>query len=461
VRSIFLNNLRIHLLLNEEHQEAICCQSEAVALCRLEPRGSDLWVAFGLGLAHAHLMYAKHLHGQGENAAARAQLQAAAAALPPLDIQRWRTFSYAESYNLDDRRDVLMGLGRWAEARQVAAVEVLRYRAERANVSRHGKARAMLSGLYYGQENWRRAIAHSMRALAIWRCIGNHDDGAKQLELLSEVYAKTGDFINALSMRKELSELNIHRRREASALRCRLAAVERQAEQRRYRADEALAHAQRLGLIGRLIGQIHHALAEPIAQARQLTRQAQALNLHGAQSQALRIVMAELGLAIDRAGALVQQLKLFSYRSMPEPTVLPLEDALRQAWEGLTPHLGSNNAALKLAGDVHLQVRSDPQRLIILLTVMLIELLRRPPVQAADEREQPSVIHACVTAGQAGEVVLELGCRGCASSSASLGMELCTQIAHEMGGLLRTEDEGPAMTRYRLLLPEAQDGARS
>jgi hypothetical protein len=92
---------------------------------------------------------------------------------------------------------------------------------------------------------------------------------------------------------------------------------------------------------------------------------------------------------------------------------------------------------------------------------MLIELLRRPPVQAADEREQPSVIHACVTAGQAGEVVLELGCIGCASSSASLGMELCTQIAHEMGGLLRTEDEGPAMTRYRLQLPEAQDGARS
>jgi tetratricopeptide (TPR) repeat protein len=456
-------NLCIDLVGSGEYQEAIHYQREGVLLSQRWSVRPGEWIAQASALAHLHLVYSQHLRQQGEYANAEEQLRAAAAALPPLDLSRWRSFSYLEALSLEDQRDVLIGLGRWAEARQIAAIEVLQRRANRTDLQRHASAHSHLADLYRHQKHWSRAISHGMRALALWRGLDSKRFLLELLDWLSQAHAQVGDFAQALLMRKELAELNTRQRREAAGLRCRLAAVERQTEQRRYRANEALAHAQRLGVIGRLIGQTHHALAEPVACVRQLLGQAQALRAQGPAGPALRAALAELSQTIDRAGALVRQLKLFSYRSMPQPTAVLLQDALRQAWQGLGPHLDAQDAQLALSGSAQLQVWCDPQRLGILLKVMLIELLQ----QAAAQPGELAVIQARTAAGQAGEVVLELHRAGreqteqasARQGAASLGVALCQEISAEMHGALHALGNEQTAWHCRLQLPQALDRA--
>jgi C4-dicarboxylate-specific signal transduction histidine kinase len=61
-------------------------------------------------------------------------------------------------------------------------------------------------------------------------------------------------------------------------------------------------------------------------------------------------LLAELSQTIDRAAGLVSQLKLFSYRSSPQPMALSLHESLLDAWKGLDTHIGSGKADLRVSG---------------------------------------------------------------------------------------------------------------
>jgi C4-dicarboxylate-specific signal transduction histidine kinase len=269
---------------------------------------------------------------------------------------------------------------------------------------------------------------------------------------LSELHAMTGAHEHALALRKEQAACQSHHQKEAGALRSRLAAVERQAERRRQAAQEALVHAQRLAIIGRLIAQTHHALSAPIAQARDLA--AQALAWAGSRD-ALQPLLAELSHAIDRAAGLVSQLKLFSYRSSPQPMALSLHESLLDAWQGLDPHIGSRSADLRISGHTQLQVWGDAQRLGIMLKVLLIELAQQAGADGA-----AVLINARIDAGEPGTVLLHIEARGfslaCAAAPGpSLGAALCMEIAAEMQGELQpAHDDDAVLLRYRLRLPQ-------
>jgi C4-dicarboxylate-specific signal transduction histidine kinase len=302
--------------------------------------------------------------------------------------------------------------------------------------------------------------------LATWRAASDHPEVASTLRRLSQLHALTGAHDHALVLRKELAAQQSRSRPEANALRCRLAAIERQAERRHRQAREAAAHAQRLAIIGRLIAQTHHALSAPITQARLLAAQALAC---ADSPNALRPLLDQISQTIDQAAGLVSQLKLFSYRSSPQPMTLSLHEALLDAWQGLDTHIGSRRADLHVSGRTQLQVWGDAQRLGIMLKVLLIELM-----QQACSRGAQVVIGAHIDAGDGDTVVLHIeacgGAMPCATAAApaSLGAALCMEIAAEMQGELRSAHADAATPHqkphqkphhtphYRLRLPDAQ-----
>ncbi len=100
---------------------------------------------------------------------------------------------------------------------------------------------------------------------------GKHDEAVVQLEAGG----------------RALPPLRSRLRLETSALRCRLATIERESDRRRYQANEALVHTQRLAVIGKLIAQTHHALSAPAERSCCLTKMALGLSNQGASPAAL------------------------------------------------------------------------------------------------------------------------------------------------------------------------------
>ncbi len=452
VRCILLYNLAEVLRDSDEHGEGIECLVEAAGLAKQWPQRPGQWLAYASQLARAHLRYADHLERQTKALQAQEQLRAAARVLPQLDPERWPSFSMLEFASLRAQIEVLAGLQRWPAARAAAAAALRLARQPGTGSRVLAEALAATAALHARAGAWRRSSQHEQRAMAAWRAAG---DGSKLticLRQLSDLHARCGAYDHALALRKALRTQQGSQRAQDGASRCRLAAVERQAERRRCETNEAAVHAERLAIIGRLIAQTHHALSAPIAQALALAAQALAC---AAQREVLRPLLAELSQLIDRAASLVSQLKLFSYRSLPQAMALSLHQSLLDAWRGLEPHIGSRQADLRMEGHTQLQVWGDAQRLGIMLKVLLIEL-----VQQACTGGAATVIKARIDAGAAGTVLLQIEACGCTAPAAganhppSLGAALCSEIAAEMQGELLSAHDDSAGLRYRLRLPE-------
>jgi tetratricopeptide (TPR) repeat protein len=446
IRCALLHNLARELINNNEYAEAVRSYSEAAALAKEFPQRPGQWQVYASELAHVHTRFADHLRRHGELQQAGLHFRAAAQALPTIDLRNWRTFSSLECLSLSPRVEALSLLGRWAEARMAAATHVRINRARGNDSRRDDSPRLLLALLYWRCGRWTQALRHARYALAIARHDNDQRVARECLELLSQLAAIDGAWGPALALRKELAAQRSRQRQKAGALRCRLAAVEREAERRRRQAQEALVHAQRLAIIGRLIAQTHHALSEPITHARFLATQALAC---ATQPGELRLLLGELSEAIDRAAGLVSQLKLFSYRSSPQPMVLSLHESLLDAWQGMDTHIGSRSADLRISGQTQLQVWGDAQRLGIMLKVLLIEL-----TQQAGSNGAQVVIGARIDAGEADTVLLHIEACG-RPAPASLGAALCMEIASEMDGELQSTPDSDAVVRYRLQLPEA------
>jgi C4-dicarboxylate-specific signal transduction histidine kinase len=319
--------------------------------------------------------------------------------------------------------------------------------------------------------------------LVLSRTTGDESEPSRILQRLARLHAQAGAYDQALACGKELQARQSLQRLQANVLNCRLAAIERQADRRRYQAREALGHAQRIAVIGRLIAQTHHALSAPIERAHRLAAAALALASQSAPAPALGPALEELSQCIDRAAALASQLKLFSYRSMPQPMALSLRDALLDAWHGLAPHLGTSAqhlATLDVADPAGVHAWADAQRLGIMLKVLLIELIKGAGWGAAwgaGSDAVPNAVRVRIEPGEASTALLHIEAGGRApahaqvpaptdaqQASTTLGVTLCMEIAGEMGGVLHAAhdvcDSGGGVLRYRLQLPDAQSLAR-
>jgi tetratricopeptide (TPR) repeat protein len=470
IRCLLLANMGLFLSREAEHAEAIACYAEASVLARQTPQRRGQWVHAATEKARVHLQYASHLRSEGLHDESRAQLDAAVATLPPLDCRAWRSFSVLEFAGLRPRVQVLAELGRWVEARQATAAGL-------GYARQPGRGRAPLAYslsaaalLFSACGQLPRAIRFEMRALAAFNAAGDVQEAGACLRRLAQLHAQSGNHHQALAYRKELKTAMSRQSRQGNALRSRLAAIERQAERRRYRANEALVHMQRLAVIGRLIAQTHHALNAPAERVLALARQAQAVSGGGAMLAEVKPVLDEISRKIDQAAALVNQLKLFSYRSTPQPMALSLREALRSAWQGLAPHLGAGArlAQLEVQDDAqHLRAWGDAQRLGIMLKLLLIEL-----TQQTTSDDEPVMIRAFIEGGGADALVLRLQLaqrQGMplrrpepAQTQGTLGVMLCREIAGEMGGAL--DVRGPsagALQRYQLRLPQQSSQAHA
>ncbi len=470
IRCVLLHNLAATLSDRSEHEEALECLVELVDIASREPKLAPDRDAFSARLALEHQRRAGHLRQHGREAEAQKESRAAADGLPPLRQRPLADLSERDAYGLRVQAEVRAGLGQWSAARSAAATSIRFARRGTGAVVSVAAAFTAAAKLCRSQQQLDQAIRFENRALATWRTADLAAGILESLQRLSELHAASGTHDQALALRREAAARQNRSRREAGLLRCRLAAIERQAERRRRHAQEAAAHARRLAIIGRLVAQTHHALSAPITETCRLAAQTLAF---ATSREALRPLLDEISQAIDRAAGLASQLKLFSYRSSPQPMTLSLHEALLEAWQGLDTHVGSGRTDLHVSGRTQLQVWGDAQRLGIMLKVLLIELMQ----QACPSGAQV-VIGAHIDAGDAGTVVLHIeacgGAMPCATAAApaSLGAALCMEIAAEMQGELRSAHaDAPTphhtphhmphqtphqMPRYRLRLPDAQ-----
>jgi tetratricopeptide (TPR) repeat protein len=461
VRATMLMNLAISLYQDAtEYVEAIRCSADAVALAAGALGTLGLQICVATQLAYAHVHYADRLGDQGRHGEAAVQFEAAAGALPPLDPRSWQTFSHFELLALPFQAQVLAALGRWPMARRAVAAMLWSMRVPgRRNAGQINRLES-LAHFYRRAGLIRQSIRYEAKLLAVCEVIGNKSEAGRCLQRLAKLHAQTGAFDLALACHKQLAAVRGLLRLETSALRCRLAAIEREADRRRYQAHEALAHTQRLAAIGRLIAQTHHALSTPAERSRCLTAMARELSNQSASPAALAKVLDDLSQTMDRAAGLVSQLKLFSYRSTPQPMALSLRDALLNAWQGLAPHVSQRIAQIEVTDHHQLQAWGDAQRLGIMLKVLSIELAQLPGPDAS-----PSLIRARIEAGEAATVVLHIETWARAAPAtpgetpAALGITLSKAIAAEMGGSLHTVRDGDTALHhrlhYRLQLPEA------
>ncbi len=457
VRWRMLNNMTN--ILNQgagELEAAIQCATEAVEVAKQATVHPACLINAMAVLAQLYLRRADALADQGLSDEAAEQLDAAAKALPPLDLGAWRSFSFGEHIALTFRVAVLAALGRWPQARWAAAATLRTLRRPGSGHMVRANGFEALAELHRRDGKTRRAVYYETQALAAYRALGDVLESPRCLVRLANLHAVASDYDRALACRKELKTLRSQLHMDAGALRRRLVAIEREADRRRHEANEALAHTQRLAVIGRLIAQTHHALSAPIAHARALATQALKLSGRAEPANSIPPVLDELNLTIDRAAGLVSQLKLFSYRAAPRPMALSLRDALLGAWQGVALHVSSRAAQIEVIDNGKLQVWCDAQRLGIMLKVLSIEL-----AQPVGPDAIPAVIRARIEAGAAATVVLHIQTQAratpapAAEAPAALGITLCREITSEMGGSLHVARDDNALLHYRLQLPDA------
>jgi tetratricopeptide (TPR) repeat protein len=444
-RCALLINLANRLQEVAEYAEAVQCLRDAVDAASRPPQLPGQWIDACSRLAQMHISHADALDAQGLHPAAQAEREAAAAALPRLNALNWRRFTNSESYALWSQTEVLAALGRWVQARQAAAAVLWSARGK-GPVTR-GNGFVVLAELHRRSGRLQRAIGYETRALALWHQVGDGLETTSCLRRLTRLHALMQHWGAAVTCQAALHKHLDQQQLSARALRCRLAALKRQDERRGYQGHGAQVHSRRLALIGRLIAQTHQAMLTPVARAHALAEQA----LAGPPLPALIALLTELSRCIAQAGGLVGQLKVFSYRSSPQPLALSLRDAVYQAWHALAPHLGPRLIELNLGDDAPAQVWADAQRLGIVLKLLLIELCQPATTWAVSARLE--------SAGDDG-LCLRLertGGRACVGDeTAAPAVSLCLEIAKEMGGELICEAAPGSPMRYVLRLPLAR-----
>jgi hypothetical protein len=176
----------------------------------------------------------------------------------------------------------------------------------------------------------------------------------------------------------------------------------------------------------------------------------------GAPAVGMPALLRAISQSVDEAANLSRQLKIYAYRSSPVTTTLSVNTSLHEVWATLNPHVSARRRELRVVGDTGLHVRADPQRLGVLLTLMLIQLLKGQP-----SRARPVVVTAIIEPASLDSIVLvmksELPCdvRNKDASTVALIETLCGEIAADMGAALTCTHPCGMLLRCALLMPNA------
>jgi tetratricopeptide (TPR) repeat protein len=451
VRVNLLNNLAKCMAESGDLAEALRCMTEAVAIVQEDQAEPGKLAEMNSRLAMLHGAIGEDFETLGRHAEAATHREACVRLLPELDETRLHTAPLRTYMLLTLRTQVLGSVAQWPAARKAAAALLRLVRRPGIGAKARHEALETMAEFHHRRGLPGLALRYEQRYMRWILTLGYPGLAAHRLDRIAGLHARLDQWEQALGCRKELARLELQERSADAILRSRLAANERAQTRTRREALQQRAHAQRLAVIGRLISQTHHALHGRVTQVQQLCQQA----LQSPSHPELRSRIGQVNEAVDDTAGLVSQLKLFCYRSIPEPTELLLHDALLSARRGLAqyPHSAPHppEAQIDIGSPAPAHVWADEQRLGILLKVLLIELAQRQGLSLMRVHirpDSPDTVTLHIAADMPAAAPPETN---------SIGMTLCAEMASEMSGCLQIERQANGM-RVRLQLPSRRPG---
>jgi tetratricopeptide (TPR) repeat protein len=408
-----------------EYEAARHCLRDAVARYEAVPQR----VAYGwfarVALALNCLQHAHQLAETGRPRAARARRRLAARVVPPLLPADAGQPNHAELHALDMWIIVRSELGHLAAARQglrrYLRMVRLAGRAPRFQAYATG---ALAAWCFHGGRT-ARGIRLQQAAVARLARAGNQIQQLNAQQELARMQAAAGLHSDALDTLRIVQALRTRMAVEQAAMRCRLAVLQRQAQQRAAQQQEARTHQRRLAAIGRLLAEIHLALDEPLRDVHAALQSCEGA-VPPQRSHALRQVIGQ----IDAAAGLVRQLRMFVYRGAPQAAVVGLHKAVRDAWAGIAAWRRAPAPGIAIAGALGVQAQVDGQRLAVLLHILLMEAERAGAGAALQVRleqdRHTSRVELCAPGLP----------RPGPGAAGSIGLALCREIVQEIGGEL-------------------------
>jgi tetratricopeptide (TPR) repeat protein len=447
IRVNLLNNLAKCLAESGDLAEALRCVTEAVAIVQEDRADPEKLAEMRSRLATLHGAIGEDLEKLGQHSEAATHREAAVRLLPELDETRLHTAALRTYMLLTLRTQVLGSVAQWPAARKAAAALLRLSRRPGIGAKARHEALETMAEFHHRRGLPSLALRYEQRYMRWILTLGYPGLATHRLDRIAGLHARLEQWEPALGCRKELARLELQERSADAILRSRLAANERAQARARREALQQRAHTQRLAVIGRLISQTHHALHGRVTQVQQLCLQA----LQSPNQPGLRSRIEQVNEAVDNAAGLVSQLKLFCYRSIPEPTELLLHDALLSASQGLAQYPHPPDAQIDIGSPVPAHVWADGQRLGILLKVLLIEVTQRqgfPLMQVHIQADSPDTVMLQITADTPAAAPFD---------TCSIGMTLCAEMASEMNGCLQTEEQAAGM-HVSLQLPRRRPG---
>jgi signal transduction histidine kinase len=426
----------------QQYDAALQCMQEAVSRYDALPQEAAYAWFCRVSMALNCLSHARQLAQGSDPAAAHLQRQLAARLVPPLRPAAAGAPHAAELTALDSWIAVRSELGHLGAARQ-GLRQYLRLVRLGGRVPRfQAYAVRALAAYHFHAGRTDKALQLQQAAVARLGSGGNRLYQLTAQHRLVQMLAAAGRHGQAMAALRAAHAVRAGLSLEQAGLRDRLAALERQVRKRVAEQREAVAHQQRLGVIGRLLADIHLALDRPLA-----GMHAALLSCAGVVLPLPAQVLQQVIEQVDAAAGLVRQLNMFAHRAAPQPTVVELDHAVQDAWAGIAPWRRAPAQAIHVSG--HARVRVDGQRLAVLLRILLME---------AERAGLGSGLQVQLGLGH-GTGRLEVHAPGPHHTAdrvaEGVGLALCREIAQEMGGELVIGQAPVARPGFALQLPAA------
>lgn len=434
-RATLLHNQAVVFEMIAHHDAALACLEQSARLHDGLPDGAPGAFFARVNAAGIHLTLSE---AAADPAQAEAHRAAAADVLPPLRQD-------AAPAALQTWLSIQARLGNLDAAREAALICVAKARRNRSSERYRTYAMLALADYHLARGRADRGVMCLRNAVHKLRAARNQSHLSATERLLAALHAGMGRHDQALHWIRQAEADNTRLQAERHEVRWSFAESDRDEKRRRSLRDEVLVHVQRLDVIGRLIAEIHHALAQPLAAARATLQQLLAATDQPHDPRRLRLALDDVIEQVDAASALVRQLKMFSYRASPQPSEVNLCLALEQAWADASLWRRGRARALFINWRKRAVVNVDAQRLAVLLRILLIE---------ADRVTAPADLTATLDSdGTLCAMVLGCGTAELARVTGCVGIMLCAEIAHEVGGRLVCETAPDHRVVLHLQLP--------
>ena len=448
-RATLLHNQAVVFEMIENYQAALSCLEQSALLYDSTPNGQAGAFFARVNLAGIYLALAENSRAEQASSEtsddaiddadfAVANRNAAARSLPPL-------LPVADPAAMQMWLSIQARLGNHAAARAAAAICIAKARQKPVSVRYQTYAFLALADYHIGRGRSDRGVHCLQQAVRKLRAARNQSHLSATERRLAAVYASMGDHETALQWIRRAQADSTRLQVERNQVRWSFAESDRHEKRRRTLRQEVLVHAQRLDVVGRLIAEIHHALARPLGVARGVLLDLLQRGDLSSSPDSLRDALSDVIEQVDAASALVGQLKMFSYRASPQPSEINLRLAVGQAWKDASLWRHGHPRLLVVDGHQRNVVHVDAQRLAVLLRILLIE---------ADRVTAPDDLMATIESDESMCCMrLSCGTGDLKRVTESVGITLCVEIAHEIGGQLSCQRRAGHSVVFQLQLP--------